>query len=456
MTTIQETMRDPRLQDALAIDRLRALRLLMVVRLAVSATIMVYLLLTFPNATGVYWAGLTLGFGLFGVVQHVVAKSRFSAPWQAYVFVALDLVIVTFIILFPNPFFAEPFPPAQQLRYPNFDYLYVVVALLALGASPWVAAWSGVVAVLAWGVAVAFIVAQPGIITESDIAGFESLPLLKRVEIAGRPDFVDIGARIQEFFLMLVFAFVLAAMAYRTRRLLGRHMRAERARANLSRYFSPGLIEELADQDEPLATVRAQDVAVLFADIVGFTALSEKQPPERVIGLLRDFHGRMAREVFAHAGTVDKYIGDAIMATFGTPRPGERDATNALACAHAMLAAVETWNEARTLAGADPVKVGIGLHFGPAVMGDIGDEKRLEYAVVGDTVNVASRLEAMTRKVAAPLVVSDEVVAAVKREGGDGAPLEGLKRGRATTVRGRAGKVDVWTLASAGAGTGGA
>ncbi|MDH3235360.1 MAG: adenylate/guanylate cyclase domain-containing protein, partial [Alphaproteobacteria bacterium] len=111
------------------------------------------------------------------------------------------------------------------------------------------------------------------------------------------------------------------------------------------------------------------------------------------------------------------------------------------------------WNRERQARGEVEVEVGIGLHFGPAVMGDIGDERRLEYAVIGDTVNVAARLEALTREVDAPLVVSDDTVEAVRRETGEAAALAGLTKGEKATVRGRAGAVPVWTLDTAAAGS---
>ncbi len=450
MTTETQTKGNARLEDVLSADRRHALRLLMYVRLIMSVAIMVFLLINFPNAGGLYWGGLALVFGLFGIAQTMLGRSRHAATWHSYFFIALDLALVTFIILYTNPFFPDPFPPAERLRYPNFDYLYAIVALLALGASPKAVIWSGVAAVLAWGVGIAWIVMLPETMTEFDVPGFQAMPVAKRMELVNGPNFVFMSARIQEFFLMMMFAFALAALAWRARRLLGRQMVAERARANLSRYFSPGMIDVLADQDEPLGAVREQPIAVLFADIVGFTALSEKQSPEAVIALLREFLGRMARAVFAHNGTVDKYIGDAIMATFGTPRAGPRDASNALACARDMLRSVAELNAERVAAGEAPIEVGIGLHFGTAVLGDIGDEQRLEYAVIGDTVNVASRLESLTREVNAPLVVSDDVVEAVKREVEDAEQaLSGLAKGRAANVRGRAASVGVWTLSEA-------
>src|SRR6476469_5821834 len=129
---------------------------------------------------------------------------------------------------------------------------------------------------------------------------------------------------------------------------------AERARANLSRYFSPNLVTMLADRDEPLGPVRREMVAVLFLDIVGFTRMAEHLPPEAVVTMLRQFHDRMTSEIFACGGTVEKYIGDAIFAVFGLPNAGPDDAANALRCAEGMLAALEAWNKERAEAGEPP------------------------------------------------------------------------------------------------------
>ena len=116
---------------------------------------------------------------------------------------------------------------------------------------------------------------------------------------------------------------------------------AERARNNLSRYFSPNVVELLAAQDEPLGAVRRETVAVLFADIVGFTRMTKSMPPEAVVAMLREFHARMTAQIFASGGTVDKYIGDGIVAVFGVPTASANDAANALACADRMLDALD-------------------------------------------------------------------------------------------------------------------
>jgi adenylate cyclase len=186
---------------------------------------------------------------------------------------------------------------------------------------------------------------------------------------------------------------------------------------------------------------------VLFVDIVGFTRLGEGEAPERVIGLLRDFHARMAQAVFAHAGTLDKYLGDGLMATFGTPWPDADDAANALGCARTMTTAMALWNAERAAADLAPVRIGVGVHYGPVVLGDIGGESRLEYAVIGDTVNVASRLERLTRELGAEVVASAELVAALG-DADRAEVLAGFQQGEHHAVRGREGRLGIWTLAA--------
>lgn len=225
---------------------------------------------------------------------------------------------------------------------------------------------------------------------------------------------------------------------------------AETARANLSRYFPPNLVETLADLDDPFGEPREQSVAVMFVDIVGFTALAAKLPPAEVFTLLREFHGRMAQAVFEHQGTLDKFMGDGLMATFGTPETGDQDATNALRCGLAMIDAVNEVNADRRGGGKPEVSLAIGLHYGPAMLGNIGDAQRLEFAVLGDTVNVASRLEKLTRPLDARIVISEAMVAALKAENANGlAELEKFTACPNQAIRGLDTEVTVWAYRQA-------
>jgi len=230
----------------------------------------------------------------------------------------------------------------------------------------------------------------------------------------------------------------------RVREIDRRRAAAERARVNLSRYFSPNLVELLAERDEPLGAVRRQTVAVLFVDIVGFTRMAEGMPPELVVTMLRQFHERMTAQIFACGGTVEKYIGDAIFAVFGLPNAGPDDAANALRCADMMIAALDGWNAERRDAGEARLRIGIGLNYGPAVLGDVGSEHSLSFTVIGDTVNTASRLQALTRQFQTPLVAGDALVAAAASS--QAAELLGALEDRGEqALRGRNGAVRVWT-----------
>jgi adenylate cyclase len=222
---------------------------------------------------------------------------------------------------------------------------------------------------------------------------------------------------------------------------------AERARSNLSRYFSPNLVDMLAERDEPLGAVRRQTVAVLFADIVGFTSMAERMAPEAVVRMLRDYHERMTAQIFACGGTIDKYIGDEIFAVFGVPAASGEDAANALKCANMMLRALDCWNEEREAQGEPRLAIGVGLNYGPAVLGDVGSEHSFSFTVIGDTVNTASRLQRLTRSLETPLVVGGALVDAVNSgaSGSAAAMASELQDRGAQTLRGRAETVRIWT-----------
>jgi len=227
---------------------------------------------------------------------------------------------------------------------------------------------------------------------------------------------------------------------------------AERARNNLARYFSPKLVETLAAKDQPLGAVRRQNLAVLFADVVGFTRLSETLEPELVIELLRDIHGWMEKAIFRCDGSIEGYIGDAVLAIFGFPEAGKKDASNALSCAFELLTAAQIWNQTRAKKGLSPINIGIGLHYGPVVLGDVGTEEYVEFTVIGDTVNTASRLQQATRTLKCDLVVGQELVKAVRdeSEGEDASNLLGrLQPHGDLAIRGRMQDVGVWTLTTA-------
>ena len=215
----------------------------------------------------------------------------------------------------------------------------------------------------------------------------------------------------------------------------------------MSRYFSPNIVRELSSGTSGFGEPSLQTAAILFADMVGFTRISEGLAPGDLVKLLKEYHARLATVAFAHGGTVDKYIGDEIMVHFGTPRPRKDDAARALACARDMLEQVRQWNEQRLASGEHAIEVGIGVHYGEVIVGNIGDERRLEYTVLGDTVNVASRLERLTRTIGTSLAVSEDLLIAAQAQSSNlGPAIEELRPDQMHFVRGRRRPIAVWYL----------
>jgi adenylate cyclase len=221
-----------------------------------------------------------------------------------------------------------------------------------------------------------------------------------------------------------------------------RRRRSERQRANLARYFPPPVVERLAASDAPARLDRTQEATVMFVDIVGFTRMAETMSPAAAMALLRDFHTRVEEAVFAHGGMVDKFMGDGVLACFGVPDPVPTAAADALRAAFALIAALEVLP---AQGAAAPLRVGIGIHTGLVLMGDIGGATQFQFTVIGDTVNVASRLEAMTRQAGTALLVSEAVVEAA-RPHLDRALLGRLEALPELAVRGRAGLLRGWRL----------
>ena len=201
------------------------------------------------------------------------------------------------------------------------------------------------------------------------------------------------------------------AIVYLTDRLLDDAVKFEKSTKNLSRYFSPTIRDKIKDQDILVENPndKNQAVAILFTDIDGFTSLSETMKADEIIKLLSEYQEKMVKPIFENMGTVDKFIGDAVMATFGTPVSQGNDAQNAFECARQMQIAMNQWAKERAEAGLPVITHRIGIHYGECIVGNIGTEERKEYTVIGDAVNVASRICDAGKALKATLVFSNEV-----------------------------------------------
>jgi adenylate cyclase len=213
----------------------------------------------------------------------------------------------------------------------------------------------------------------------------------------------DPGARLTTALVILIAAVVCVYVIRRATRLVHDVAREQLRRERLGRYFSPDVAALLAGTPAP---AESREVTVLFTDLRDFTAISERLSESEVVALLNRHHTRMVEVLFAFGGTLDKYLGDGLLAYFGAPVPQPDHAERAVRCALAMQAALAAAN-AYTPDGVPALRMGIGVHTGRVVLGDVGAPRRREYTVVGDTVNVAARLEELTKTTDAPILVSE-------------------------------------------------
>jgi len=229
------------------------------------------------------------------------------------------------------------------------------------------------------------------------------VPLWNRQRVIGAVQVdspIHIGRFTEEDLDLLTALANFAAVAIERAQLSEKIEQERKIRSKMERYHSPAVIDEIvkgslaADETE----IRNAEVSILFADISGFTTVSETKKPEEVAEFLSNFFSAAVDAIFAYGGTLDKFIGDAVMAFFGAPIPQDDHADRAIMAGLMMMSRVETWNAEREAAGLPPVRIRVGINSGPAVVGNVGTEKRVDYTVLGSSVNIASRLESGVAK----------------------------------------------------------
>lgn len=440
----QEAVSNPFLAKALEDEKHQGHRFAVIARTI--ALGLVAILLPFLNMrlSVLFYEAMLLAFIALGWLQYRVASVGRSRLELALIL--LDLTLLTILFILPNPFLHEEIPTALSYRFDNFIYFFIILAVATLAYS-----WRTVWAIGTW-VALLWLLGFVGV----TLFGHE-IPELSEaaaVAFAGHeivaseldPNSIQPAVRVQEMVVFMIVAGILALKGWRSNQLLLRQANIATERANLSRYFPSSLVDVLASTEHDIGAVRTQDVAVLFTDIIGFTEFAERHSPQEVMELLRRYHAFVERAIFQNGGTLDKYLGDGVMATFGTPQTKPEDAANALKAALQLIEEAKAFNKDREANGLAAVEISIGVHYGPVILGDIGPSRRLEFAVVGDTVNVASRLEASTRELGCQCVVSEDLMRrAESSDAGIDPTRKAFLARPAITLRGRKTPIEIWT-----------
>ena len=184
----------------------------------------------------------------------------------------------------------------------------------------------------------------------------------------------------------------------------------KRVKSTMARYMSKEVVDQLLEAGEDQLGGKDQKISVLFSDVRSFTTISEALGARATVSMLNEYFATMVDVIFNNGGILDKYIGDAIMALFGAPFSGAHDADNAVTVANQMLLALQELNASRARSGRPALDIGVGLSTGNVIVGNIGSPKRMEYTVIGDSVNLASRLEGATKYYGTRILLSESTV----------------------------------------------
>ncbi len=376
-----------------------------------------------------------LVYGAICIVRLVLAHKRLLATWMLYISVIADIFLLMALIYSFHLKYAQT--AAFYLKVPTLLYVFVFIALRALRFEARFVVFTGLCAAAGWAYLTWYVASgqggPPGI-THNFVEYMTSNALL-------------VGAEIDKIIAILLTTAVLAIAIARARRLLVRSVSEAAAARDLSRFFDPAVAARIRGA---AMTIKAgegeqRDVAILTCDLRGFTRLSTKMEPDEVMKLLQDYQERMCPLIVDNGGSIDKFLGDGILASFGAVATTATPAADALRAADALIAAARQWAEARRAGGLRPLEVGVAVASGRVVFGAVGDGERLEFTVIGDAVNWAAKLEKHNKEEKVRALTDAATYALARRQGYQPNAEREIRRGR--RVGGAADLVDIVVLA---------
>ncbi len=349
-------------------------------------------------------------YGAFTVWRLVLAHRHRLAHWMLMLSVVVDITVLMVTIWSFHIQYGQV--PAFYLKAPTLLYVFIFIALRALSLSPFYVLFAGACAVSGWLVLLGVALHAPGgrdLVTRDYVQYMGSLQIL-------------VGAEVDKIISIVVVAVLLAIAARRASALLHRSVAGQAAVSQLSRFFAPEVAATIVGANEVLQPGQGHqtEAAAMFVDMRGFTRLANTLPPRELIALLGEYQGLAVPIVGRNDGSIVTYLGDGIMITFGATRPSATYAADALRTAEQLLDALGEWARSREKLGLPAPGIGIGIAAGTVTYGAIGHEGRLEYAVIGNPVNLAAKLQNHTKVEQVRALTTVDVLRRASAQGYDG------------------------------------
>lgn len=355
-----------------------------------------------PWAVGAYAA--------FTGLRLWLAYRRRLGPVMLGVSVVVDVTLLMVLIWSFHIQYQQP--AAFYLKAPTLLYIFIFIALRTLSFSPGYVLFTGITAAAGWLVLLVYALSGPegmALITRDYVAYMTSARVL-------------IGAEIDKVVSILLVSAVLSIGVAQARKLLHNAVTEEAAAALLSRFFEAGVAREIVSSEDWLrpGADRQTVAASMFIDLRGFTQLAASLSAQEVVKLLNEYHEVVVPVIQHNNGSISTYLGDGILVTFGAICPNPAFAADALRATEQLLDAYDGWADARTASGLDPLGIGIGVNCGTVAVGVIGEATRLEFAVIGDSVNCAAKLQNHTKVEGVRALATAELRGFAIQQGYDG------------------------------------
>ena len=327
-----------------------------------------------------------LAYLLFILLRLVLAYRAWLPRWFLGLSAVVDLALLMLLIWSFHLQYAQP--AAFYLKAPTWGYVFIFIAVRALRFEPRYVLVAGIAAMTGWAALVAYaMLADPdAALTRDYVVYMTSATVL-------------LGAEFDKLLSIAMVTAILALALHRGRELLIESARDAQAARDLARFFTPEIARQIASAEPALEPGEGQlrDAAVLQVDLKGFTNLIAPLSPDQALGLLTAYQARAVPIIRRHGGSVDKFMGDGIMATFGAAQPSPTYAADALRAALALAAMARSWRSPDPAGALAPLPISVAVVSGELVAGAVGDADRLEFTVIGNPVNLAAKLEKHTR-----------------------------------------------------------